>query len=739
MDGIRRNVKRPQGRSERIERALRPLASLIPSILVHLILLLFLARYSLLLSTQKPPPPEIQANMIEWVVDEPPAQPDPPPDTPEDLPDTPELDPTEQTPVIVHTPVPVEVEAPDDSEEAPPILSVITQEPVRRVSRGIYTNRKGSARKEALQRYGGNPKSESAVNAALAWLARHQDSDGKWDADGFTAHCPSYDKCTGVGLGENNVDAGVTGLALLAFLAQGHTNTEEGLYQETVSRALSYLLSIQHNDGRFGPRNGLMMYNHGICSLAVAELYALTGEEKLEDVVQHAINFIGEAQQNDGGWDYTDQPTGRNDMSVGGWQVMAIKSAQSAGIHVPWPILYRTIDHLDRRTLDTGQVIYSDKGIGVGRKGVGMVAVGMVCRQFLGWPQNSRELYKQARIIRRNPPSWHKLDVEDLHSFYYWYYATIAMFQRGEGDWNFWNFRLRDLLIDKQERGGDQDGSWNPETRWVGAPGGRVYSTAINALNLEVYYRHLPVYETDTNLSAINALTKASESGSREIQMRAIELLAQFQDKDANETIADLLNDPDVFVRQRAAIGLAQQGDKRALPVFLSNLEYDNPFVRSQVLKFLPLVADDTAIPALIAALDDEQDFIADAAAALLRTLSGEAFGFRGSAPEAERRQAILRWQNWWNNRPAAPNEPVATTITGEVIETQTDRQRVILNVGSENNVQLGDAFTVLRDGEYVGWVKVSEVFAKTSSAFIISRLTVDEIQQGDHVTAVRD
>ena len=71
---------------------------------------------------------------------------------------------------------------------------------------------------------------------------------------------------------------------------------------------------------------------------------------------------------------------------------------------------------------------------------------------------------------------------------YYWYYGTLAMMQHGGPEWEEWNAALRDLLISEQETSGHAAGSWKPRPPW-GPYGGRIYSTAVNTLCLEVYYR----------------------------------------------------------------------------------------------------------------------------------------------------------------------------------------------------------------------------------------------------------
>ena len=77
--------------------------------------------------------------------------------------------------------------------------------------------------------------------------------------------------------------------------------------------------------------------------------------------------------------------------------------------------------------------------------------------------------------------------------FYYWYYATLAMFQMGGDFWRQWNKSMKVALVDHQRTGGDENGSWDPIDAW-GFAGGRVYATAINVLSLEIYYRYARVF-----------------------------------------------------------------------------------------------------------------------------------------------------------------------------------------------------------------------------------------------------
>ena len=72
----------------------------------------------------------------------------------------------------------------------------------------------------------------------------------------------------------------------------------------------------------------------------------------------------------------------------------------------------------------------------------------------------------------------------------------------GGDTWKAWNAGLKPTLLDNQRKGGpmdgseqDVDGSWDYEGDPYGKKKcGRVYTTALGALCLEVYYRYLPMY-----------------------------------------------------------------------------------------------------------------------------------------------------------------------------------------------------------------------------------------------------
>jgi hypothetical protein len=116
-----------------------------------------------------------------------------------------------------------------------------------------------------------------------------------------------------------------------------------------------------------------------------------------------------------------------------------------------------------------------------------MTAEALFCQQMLGYPQESASNQESVAYLMRNTPR-----LSDLN-YYYWYYGTLALYQHGGRAWQDWNSTVREVLISEQVTSGKNAGSWEPKDQW-GRYGGRLYSTALATLTLEVYYRFLPLY-----------------------------------------------------------------------------------------------------------------------------------------------------------------------------------------------------------------------------------------------------
>ncbi len=358
----------------------------------------------------------------------------------------------------------------------------------------LYSQRNRARRKESASKFGGTDASERAVESSLRWLARHQSPEGYWDADAYGSGQVKKDEN-----GNNrrnagkNADTGLTALAVLAFLGANYT-PEEGPYADEVDRALDWLVNQQRYDGYLGgdASHYAKMYCHGMATYALAEAYGMqsdpTSDTRLRRPLERAVNYIlGVQNHQDGGWRYKPYFNHqKSDMSVFGWQLMALKSAENSGIKIPEFTKGKMVDFLKKSSRG------KNKGLAGYRVGFdespSMTAEALFCKQMLGLTRINAASTEAVEYLMQHLPKRSETNL------YYWYYGTLAMFQYGGKPWREWNESLRDQLVAAQRQTGDNAGSWDANGRW-GRYGGRVYSTALSTLCLEVYYRYLPLYQ----------------------------------------------------------------------------------------------------------------------------------------------------------------------------------------------------------------------------------------------------
>lgn len=351
---------------------------------------------------------------------------------------------------------------------------------------------------------GSTPETQESVDAALLWLKNHQSPDGRWDADGFSVQCK---KNTCVGADYSSHDVGVTGLALLCFLGAGHTHDLPGPFRSSVKGGLKFLIESMDGEGCIGERVGhQFLYDHACAALALTEAYGMTESHLFKGPAQKAVNFVLRAQNPYRAWRYAYPPDGDNDTSVTGWMVMVLKSAKMSNLTIDEAGYAGALNWIDEMTDPaTGRTGYTERGGGPSRlkermdsfpaeKSEAMTAVAVLVRILAGRTAAEDKLISAgAALMADKLPKW---DPDSGASdFYYWYYGTLAMFQVGGASWDKWNVAIQREIIGHQRTDKDEDeyGSWDPIDAWSDT-GGRIYSTSLNCLCMEVYYRYPRVF-----------------------------------------------------------------------------------------------------------------------------------------------------------------------------------------------------------------------------------------------------
>src|SRR5262245_11599664 len=352
---------------------------------------------------------------------------------------------------------------------------------------------RGTGMREAMLGTGGTKQSERAVAAALNWIARHQSPDGHWSLN-HTPMCRSG-FCSGPGAAGS--DGAGTALGLLPYLAAGQTHESKGPYQKNILAGINYLIKNQKKTGDLSV-GGSQMYAHGLATIALCEAYGMTNDSRIGYAAQAAIDFIQSGQNRDGAWRYQ-HGTDSSDTSVFGWQVMALKSGQMAGLNVNPASIQGAKQYLNKVSL--GQYKSEFSYTPGGGPTFTMTSVGLLTSQYLGARRDDPVIVGGIEYLSKRKPSVNQRNT------YYWYYATQVMHNVPGAQWDDWNRTMRRVLIDSQEKSGCQAGSWDPDKPepdpW-GNQGGRLMVTSFCCLTLEVYYRYLPLYKMDDVKKDVN-------------------------------------------------------------------------------------------------------------------------------------------------------------------------------------------------------------------------------------------
>jgi hypothetical protein len=352
---------------------------------------------------------------------------------------------------------------------------------------------------------------DDAIDRGLEFLRTSQNRDGSWGNPAGVPWGGGAFGRPGNNGGAGTGDLAITSLAVMAFLSAGHV-PGEGHYGEVVERGVEWVVSHQQADGKLVPQNlPTEMYHHGICTLMLAEVVGLTRQEnadRLRGALEKAVKVILAGQRKGdgrgqasaaGGWRYAVLPNGPfgadADLSVTGWQLMALRAAKNVGCDVPAASIKAAVEYVLRSVDRRGGQFDAKDGVGFcyqpgGGVTVPCTGVGVLCLELSG-----KEYHLCDEVLRGGAyllSDRHQLRAGEAHFFYGVYYVSQVMFQLGGNYWESYRPKLHRLLL--RDAAPENSGGW---LRGGGdaAGYGSSYSTSMAILALTVEYRYLPIYQ----------------------------------------------------------------------------------------------------------------------------------------------------------------------------------------------------------------------------------------------------
>ena len=370
--------------------------------------------------------------------------------------------------------------------------------PAPRGARGQVGPRWGEAARRAAR--GG--KHGALAEEALAWLAAHQDEDGRIDADAFDRHCPDGDRCDGRGGGHHGermpcaFDGVTTALALLAWSAHGST-LDAGPHRGSVRRGTAFCRQVVER----GPVGFDSIWNVAFAVEALADVCAASREPDLLPVVAEGVRRLEAEQRPDGGYSYV---YAIGDVPTTAAVLRALGQAAQTGVAVDAERIERALVFLDERVeAATGRSEYHE---GAEQKGYtptrANAAASLAARRAVGRLEDAPERGRQVAAVRDPKPRWTSTEkqirtrdgrvvtaqVGSLYP-YLWYLADLALLEDGGASRGSWRAALGGALAKGQVRDGHAAGSWPPRGPYS-LSGGRAFVTGMGALMLLSPHRY---------------------------------------------------------------------------------------------------------------------------------------------------------------------------------------------------------------------------------------------------------
>lgn len=311
------------------------------------------------------------------------------------------------------------------------------------------------------------PETQRALDRGLEWLARRQVTSGK-NRGAF-------------GHGGYQGGVAVSSLAGLAFMCSG-SPPGQGPFGKNIDRCTEFVTSCVQDSGfisvpGIGQDN---MYGHGFAMLFLSEVYGMSTQENIDSTVgeklKKAVKLTIQCQNDQGGWRYQPQKSDA-DLSITICQIMGLRAARDAGIHVPDEVRSKCIDYVKKSQNADGSFRYT-----LGQGGGGsfpLTAAGVVSLYSAGI-YDGEQVEKALKWLNKFPPN----SANNGYFFYGHYYAVQAMWHAGGSHWQKWYPAIRDVLLKRQSG----DGSW---------PDGEVcpeFGTAMACIILQMPNNFLPIF-----------------------------------------------------------------------------------------------------------------------------------------------------------------------------------------------------------------------------------------------------
>jgi hypothetical protein len=312
------------------------------------------------------------------------------------------------------------------------------------------------------------PQTQQAIDRGLAWLAKRQILSGRSEG----------------AFGHSGYQGGVAvaSLAGLAFMTSGNP-PGQGPLGKHIDRCTKFITAnVQENGYVSVPVVGQdNMYGHGFATLYLSEVYGMSDRRDLDATVGQKLRQVVKltcACQNDaGGWRYQPEKSDA-DLSVTIAQIMGLRAARDAGIHVPDGVRTKCIDYVRRSQNPDGGFRYQLAG---GGSTFPLTAAGIVSLYSAGIYEGE-PIEKALAWLMKHLPG--KSSGSSGYFFYGQYYAVQAMWHAGGDYWAKWYPAIRDLLLGRQsESGAWPDNEVCPE-----------FGTAMACIILQMPNNFLPIF-----------------------------------------------------------------------------------------------------------------------------------------------------------------------------------------------------------------------------------------------------